>query len=137
MGLVKLSIGCQSVRPIMYKQYVNYTGSFTVAYLFGSGKVNGSPLIVFIITTYKGYVQNVLIQTHNFELIVFCDTVILCHTLASALDFLAVLTLDTTWHGCTLRTLTPACTRQMLREARLLSYIRLRFIATAIFHSKA
>ena len=69
-----------------------------------------------------------------------CDTVInfiLGHTLTNALHFLAALTLDTTWHGCTLRALTPACTCQTLCEAYLLSYIRLRFTATAIVHSKA
>ena len=67
------------------------------------------------------------------------DTVnfILGHTLASTLHFLVALTLDTTWHGCTLRALTPTCTRQTLHEACLLSYIRLRFTATAIVHSKA
>ena len=47
------------------------------------------------------------IPTHNFELFVFCETVILGHMLTNAIDFFAALTLDITWHCCTLHTLTP------------------------------
>ena len=45
----KLPISCQSVRPIKYMQYL-YTDHERHFYLLGSGKLKGSPLVVFIIT---------------------------------------------------------------------------------------
>ena len=108
----KLSIGCQSIRPMKYAQCFIYVAirHNSNNYLLGSGKLTGSPLIVFIIT--KAVYKTSLFKPYNFKLFVARDTLmafILSHMLDNTLHFLAALTLDTTGHGCTFHALTPAC----------------------------